>query len=541
MATQADKEGSCPPPCPPASLDHASPGAPERRWPWPPPPSPGSSWLALRSPLKVTPFRAAGPALSGVIFFIKKQNLNQENKVIKFLLGTAGPTTRGNARLAGRSDPRPSTAGQENRPITDTNRKQLVFPKHEGWAGVPRARAVETARHSAGWAARVLEEPVRQDPWARAWPEETGVCPRKLGSWHAAHSLLGGFGRPAWAAVPRLRACELKQGLLVGAGEGWAGRGRMLGRSRAGPSQARRDPGSVEPAGVHEADRSRESTNLPGLHEQIQLWARKTCTSAVRGHGIPAGSELSRRAPSSSAAGENVATGQGGLQRGLGSDVCSAGSRQARPRPQGPLSALRRGQVGAQEDSLVQGLAGSSQLWAAVSSLSMGEHKERFTHRDLSPTAPLKAPRRHALGSPVVGTARWTVGLDAPGSALSAQHAAGAQKGRPGRFCGAPGGDCGTDALAAGPSLGTEAGALRTSAALQLQSSPGGRSETPRLGGKACRCLGARVSPSRPRRSQGSGLIWALLWRKHLPMAPGGPEPAAGFGISGPAKSRDSS
>ena len=61
---------------------------------------------------------------------------------------------------------------------------------------------------------------------------------------------------------------------------------------------------------------------------------------------------------------------------------------------------MKRGQVGSQEASLDRELAGGRQLQAAVSSLSKGECKERFTHRGLSPTAPLKAPRRHGLGSP---------------------------------------------------------------------------------------------------------------------------------------------
>lgn len=48
-----------------------------------------------------------------------------------------------------------------------TNRKRLVFPKCEGWAGVLRARAAEMgagARSLAGWAARILEETLKGDP-----------------------------------------------------------------------------------------------------------------------------------------------------------------------------------------------------------------------------------------------------------------------------------------------------------------------------------------------------------------------------------------
>lgn len=61
------------------------------------PGSPGPE-LPAGQAFKVTPVvqgtsQGLGPELSGVIFFffIKKQNLNQENKVIKFLLGAAGP------------------------------------------------------------------------------------------------------------------------------------------------------------------------------------------------------------------------------------------------------------------------------------------------------------------------------------------------------------------------------------------------------------------------------------------------------------------
>lgn len=46
-----------------------------------------------------------------------------------------------------------------------TNRKWLVFPKREGWAGVPGAQAAEMgagARSPAGWAARILEKPSRE-------------------------------------------------------------------------------------------------------------------------------------------------------------------------------------------------------------------------------------------------------------------------------------------------------------------------------------------------------------------------------------------
>lgn len=46
---------------------------------------------------------ALGLEPSGVIFFIKKQNLNQENKVIKFLLRTAGPVKPGATVLLGAS------------------------------------------------------------------------------------------------------------------------------------------------------------------------------------------------------------------------------------------------------------------------------------------------------------------------------------------------------------------------------------------------------------------------------------------------------
>lgn len=91
---------------------------------------------------------------------------------------------------------RPSTAAQENKPITDTNRKQLVLPKREGWAGVPRARAAETARHSAGWAVQVLREPTRWDLGAQSQLGEARVHLSKMGFWHAAHSLPWGFGRP---------------------------------------------------------------------------------------------------------------------------------------------------------------------------------------------------------------------------------------------------------------------------------------------------------------------------------------------------------
>lgn len=60
------------------------------------PGSPGPE-LPAGQAFKVTPVvqgtsQGLGPEPSGVIFFfIKKQNLNQENKVIKFLLGAAGP------------------------------------------------------------------------------------------------------------------------------------------------------------------------------------------------------------------------------------------------------------------------------------------------------------------------------------------------------------------------------------------------------------------------------------------------------------------
>lgn len=57
-------------------------------------------------------------------FFIKKQNLNQENKVIKFLLGAAGP-----AKAAGKR-------------AFLTNRKQLLS-RTRGRAGVPTAWATD--------------------------------------------------------------------------------------------------------------------------------------------------------------------------------------------------------------------------------------------------------------------------------------------------------------------------------------------------------------------------------------------------------------
>lgn len=145
---------------------------------------------------------------------------------------------------------RPSTAVQENKRITDTNRKQLVFPKREGWDGVPRARAADTDRRSAGWAVRVLKEPVRRNPRARAWPGETRVCLRKMGSWHPVCLLLWGFSLPQWAAAPRPRAREFQQGLLMRAGEGvgkvWWDAWQVQGR----PPASWLGPGSTEPAGV---------------------------------------------------------------------------------------------------------------------------------------------------------------------------------------------------------------------------------------------------------------------------------------------------
>lgn len=105
LATQEDRRGSCSRPRPPASpRGNASPGSAGHRGPTA---LPQELLAGTAERLKVTPFRAAGPEPSRVIFFIKKQNLNQENKVIKFLLGTAGPTKTGSARLTGCSDPRP--------------------------------------------------------------------------------------------------------------------------------------------------------------------------------------------------------------------------------------------------------------------------------------------------------------------------------------------------------------------------------------------------------------------------------------------------
>lgn len=197
--------------------------------------------------MKVAPFRAAGPEPSGVIFFIKKQNLNQENKVIKFLLRTAGPTKTGSAGLAGCSDPQPLFR-KTREPQTQTG-SGWFSPNVRVGLGSP-CTAAETARRSAGWAVGVLGEPIRRHPWAQPWPGETGVCLRKMGSWHTAHSRLWGFSRPAWAAAPHPRARTFKQGLLMGAGEGVGKAWRDAWQVGAGLPQAGRGPGSAEPARV---------------------------------------------------------------------------------------------------------------------------------------------------------------------------------------------------------------------------------------------------------------------------------------------------
>lgn len=68
--------------------------------------------------------------------------------------------------------------------------------------------------------------------------------------------------------------------------------------------------------------------------------------------------------------------------------------------------------MGSQEDSLDQGLAGKSQLWAAVSSLSVGACKESFTYRGPGqsgraarpvPHSPSPSPEETGAGVPLGG------------------------------------------------------------------------------------------------------------------------------------------
>lgn len=195
-------------------------------------------------------------------------------------------------------------------------------------------------------------------------------------------------------------------------------------------------------------------------------------------------------------------TGQGRTSEGtrLGRVLSWEQAGSAQP-SWGPLTGLRRGQVGAQEDSVAQGLAGSSAR--PVDGRAQGKvHTQRP-----SPHSPPQSPTETRARSPVVGTACWTVGLEPPGTALNAQHGWCSER-EAGRFCGAvlwgaergPRDGC----TRGGPEYGH--GGRRASGRL-LHSSckvadPRGRSETPRLGGKACGCLGARLPSSGPRRSQ---------------------------------------
>lgn len=97
--------------------------------------------------------------------------------------------------------------------------------------------------------------------------------------------------------------------------------------------------------------------------------------------------------------------------------------------------------MGSQEYSLDQGLAGKSQLWAAVSSLSVGACKERFTYRGPGqsgravrpvPHSPSPSPAETGAGVPLGGGGMPDAGAGASRhTLLSAQHAAGAQKWRP--------------------------------------------------------------------------------------------------------------
>lgn len=77
---------------------------------------------------------APGASAEQGLFFIKKQNLNQENKVIKFLLGTAGPVETGLMGLTGTSalDLRAGVP-----PASDTDRRRPVPPNVRVGLGCP--------------------------------------------------------------------------------------------------------------------------------------------------------------------------------------------------------------------------------------------------------------------------------------------------------------------------------------------------------------------------------------------------------------------
>lgn len=141
--------------------------------------------------------RAPGPGPSRGIVFIKKQNLNQENKVIKFLLGTAGRVESGLVRLTGHRSPRPpcgAATGQRH------GRGPAAPPKGEGGVGPPGLGSEKVGTKPGG-----LSGPSRNcqaEPQAQAGPGSPGCvwgqgppnmpCPLLWGLSHPTHPRGGG-------------------------------------------------------------------------------------------------------------------------------------------------------------------------------------------------------------------------------------------------------------------------------------------------------------------------------------------------------------
>lgn len=153
-----------------------------------------------------------GPGLqqNRVIFFIKKQNLNQENKVIKFLLRTEGPAGQGVTVSRGARGPSAVAQGK------NTNRKQLVFPNvWEGWGPQyqgPQDTAASVVALELGCS--ILKEPnMLPPPWLPPGQVRLG-CVQEDGP--STYTTAVGSSCSEGAAIESQAPCEGRRGVLPG-------------------------------------------------------------------------------------------------------------------------------------------------------------------------------------------------------------------------------------------------------------------------------------------------------------------------------------
>lgn len=172
--------------------------------------------------------RAPGPGPSRGIVFIKKQNLNQENKVIKFLLGTAGRVESGLVRLTGHRSPRPpcgAATGQRH------GRGPAAPPKGEDGVGPPGLGSEKVGTKPGGLSGPSWNR--QAEPQARAGPGSPGcvwgqgpqICPaRYCGGLATPHKINRGssWGRGKW--------CRGAAGQLGGPGQDPAGQAGVCER-----------------------------------------------------------------------------------------------------------------------------------------------------------------------------------------------------------------------------------------------------------------------------------------------------------------------